>query len=250
MSVPLDVFIISMPESSYRRLKCKEQMVDVGIEFKFIDAVDGRKGLHPLLDKVNQIEFKKQIGREALPAEIGCYTSHFLCWKKCIDLNKPIIILEDDFALSGDFLKVVNTAAGWIDEYGFIRVENSRKKRPTKLIQENNGVRLFRFLKGTFGTTGYMISPAVAEKLISKSSTFNVPVDSFIKHHHLHGVPIYGVDPSAVFEMQPEDGFDSTIGLRKFKTDRLAVRLRLLYSKHKRRLMNRVYNIYFSLRGV
>ena len=50
--------------------------------------------------------------------EVGCFLSHYLLWKKCIDLNEPILILEDDAIITDEF--DIEKIEKLTDEYNFI----------------------------------------------------------------------------------------------------------------------------------
>jgi hypothetical protein len=71
-------------------------------------GVDGRtitsetwkeEGLIPRLDKPTM----------SRPGVQGCFLSHWMLWKKCTDLNEPIIILEHDAIILKDW-ELLNTA--------------------------------------------------------------------------------------------------------------------------------------------
>jgi hypothetical protein len=65
-------------------------------------GVDGRtitetvwehEGIAPRLDKPTMSK----------PGVQGCFLSHWALWKKCVDLNEPIIILEHDAIIQGEW---------------------------------------------------------------------------------------------------------------------------------------------------
>ena len=37
------------------------------------------------------------------PGELGCFASHYLLWEKCLELNEPIVVIEDDAQLEECF---------------------------------------------------------------------------------------------------------------------------------------------------
>lgn len=43
-----------------------------------------------------QLIGENHIGKLSRPGVVGCFYSHYALWKKCVDLNEPIMIFEDD----------------------------------------------------------------------------------------------------------------------------------------------------------
>ena len=43
-------------------------------------------------------------------AEIGCYASHLMLWRRCVEMDQPIVILEDDFNLQPNFVQAHEVA--------------------------------------------------------------------------------------------------------------------------------------------
>ena len=103
-----------------------------------------------------------------LQAKIGCSMSHFLLWKKCVELDQPILILEHDTIFVRDFPKDINFK-------GICQINNPRnatpkgawwsdhmKKRGTEGVHEKTWVRKpnERMIPdGLAGNSAYMIKP-------------------------------------------------------------------------------------------
>ena len=120
-------YIISLKDSTERRRKSAAKLSQLGLHFEFLDAVDGRKGEHPLLGRFNKEKFLLRHGRPSVPGEAGCYASHYLLWQKCVELDRPIVILEDDFELAENAGEAFDVAASLADLYGYIRLESTAK---------------------------------------------------------------------------------------------------------------------------
>ena len=41
-------------------------------------------------------------------SQLGCYASHYSMWEKCVELDYPIIVLEDDAKFKNNFLEVLD----------------------------------------------------------------------------------------------------------------------------------------------
>ena len=240
----MEAFVISLASSSERRNNVKQVLGDVQIPFSFIDAVDGRiEGSHPLLDSYNESQFIYYYGRKAAPGEIGCYASHILAWQKCVELNKPIIVFEDDMTVEAGVHDAFNACEQLIEKYGFIRLEKTRKKPQYKVASVGEQT-LYNFLKVPQCATCYAISPAVAQTFLKHSQEIRMPVDVFIRNVWLHKQAIYGLQPYYVSAGR----LGSIIGKRqKYKDKPLITKIICLGYKARNMLMNAYQQAIFFL---
>ena len=135
----------------------------------------------------------------------GCMISHYHVWKKCIELDQPIVVLEHDSRVvsetyTADFEDVLH-----LDAHRFEQ-DPDRDKDP--VVQDFVNVR-----KGEnqlMGTYGYVIKPHAAERLIKGAHEDGVTAsDMFVKDKY---VKIQVVKPRAVYV----DSHDSLTGDRSF----------------------------------
>lgn len=86
--------------------RCADSCLQVGMPYKFFSAVDGTqsdlifpKDVHPIVNllKITNTSLTK--------SEIACMISHFLLWVKCVELDKPIVILEHDSVMVAPYLE-------------------------------------------------------------------------------------------------------------------------------------------------
>jgi glycosyl transferase, family 25 len=98
----MDIFVISLDRSMDRK-EVFDKHNSKYISYSYHKAVDGKT---IPLDTLDMILRKGSQNYSA--GAIGCAMSHLQLWDKCIELNKPIIILEDDIIVSKDFKKHIN----------------------------------------------------------------------------------------------------------------------------------------------
>ena len=223
----MKVLLISLASSTTRRNNAVAILNRYGIRYDIIDAVDGRLGVDPLLQRYDEKGFIRHRGRKALAGELGCYASHILAWQQVIKLDQPVIILEDDFILRDDFCALIDIAKLWVHQHHFIRLEPWKTKLFYSVAQQDE-VNLVKFLKVPQCTTGYLISPQCAQAFLSASETMILPVDVFIRNTYLHRQAIYGLNPAPV---KPGGDKHSTIGCRKQKMMQPLVRLKKLVTR-------------------
>ena len=87
----MDIFVISLKNSLNRRKEFDR--LNKNINYKYFDAIDGESCIFGKeIVKPSSLGYSKQA--------IGCAISHLSLWNKCIELDKPIIIMEDDAFVS------------------------------------------------------------------------------------------------------------------------------------------------------
>lgn len=223
----MKVLLISLASSTVRRDNAEAILKRHEISYDIIDAVDGRLGIDPLLQRYDETGFIRHRGRKALAGELGCYASHILAWQQVIKLDQPVVVLEDDFILRDDFCALIEVAKLWTNKHHFIRLEPWK----TKLfysVAEQNEIKLVKFLKVPQCTTGYFISPHCAQAFLNASTKMILPVDVFIRNTYLHRQAIYGLYPAPV---SPGGDKNSTIGCRKQKVMQPLVRIKKLVTR-------------------
>lgn len=121
------IFVISLKAAAVRRVSAVKEFERTGIEFEFLDAVNGCDGAANYFNSINKWLFRLNTLRDPLPGEIGCYASHLALWRTCVAMNQAIVILEDDFQLEPDFTATIREIRNLINTVGFIRLQSIEK---------------------------------------------------------------------------------------------------------------------------
>ncbi len=227
------IFIISLKTAIARRAAVTEQLAGLGLSYQFFDAVTGQdalkhfRGIDPTLYRLNT-------RREPMANEMGCYASHLSLWKLSVELNEPIVILEDDCRFYPNFPDAMRATTNLIDEFGFVRLqahERPRKKATgpaSYRILDVAGFSLSYVSDVPLCLVAYAISPAAAAKLVTASATLTAPVDKFMQRTWEHGAPVFVLAPPSV--TTSVHGTASTIGGRSRKSwDPVLLLRRFLY---------------------
>jgi GR25 family glycosyltransferase involved in LPS biosynthesis len=184
--------------------KDQKQPYPYSIKSELLTAEDLRDWIQP--EKYNQFVeqhfFKilqrrqldaKHLGKVSMPGVIGCFYSHLLLWKKCVELGEPIMIFEDDVK----FYRKFNTVE-WDDVLILSIGKSAPDVDPWKTYLENptGGPRAVDWPNSSMpGTSGYAIKPHAASALIKAYRDYYVPSDNAIHqfvckiqcHTHLMG---------------------------------------------------------------
>ena len=108
----MNIYVISLIERKDRMKLFLQQSIKQNIDYKLIEAIDGRE-----LDTDLWIE--KYDNRLLKKGEIGCYMSHYEIYEKEYDLGiNDFMIFEDDCRVVNDFWNKVeevknNTPSDW-----------------------------------------------------------------------------------------------------------------------------------------
>ena len=191
------IVIISLPDSIERRAAATEQFATAGLEFEFFDGINGSTATDPLFEEIDHHQYLLNAGRPPSAGEIGCHASHRAVWQYCVELNEPLIVLEDDAKLGTNFSAAVNAADELIGEFNFIRLQPLRDAPKVKVC--DSGIfTLYYCKKYPHGAVGYAINPAAASALVAHSRILTAPTDKFIKNFWQHGQAMYCLLPDSI----------------------------------------------------
>lgn len=127
------------------------------------------------------------------PGVVGCFYSHYALWEKCVELNEPIMIFEDDVKFFRGYHPV---------EFEGVLIlslgKSSFLKEPWKGYLEHPTGTPYAAKWGNFsmpGASGYAIKPDAARGLIKFYRPYWYPADNAINqfvcplqiHTHLMG---------------------------------------------------------------
>ena len=234
--------IISLDSHIERFHSSRSKVQSLPIDIERLPATNGCDHNEPLTKRYNEKRFVTRNGRKAEPGEIGCYCSHFRAWQKCVEINEPLLVLEDDITVNVDkFASALTVAVKYINKFKFLRMENySNRKEFTRNIHSIGEYQLVENLKQPLNTTCYMIHPDVAREFIRKSLYFDYPVDVFIRNKWIHGQKLYGVKQSGL------DGcaYPSLIGRRKNYSGGGKAKVTKFLFKNRNLIMNGISNLY------
>lgn len=190
-------FIISLSKikSSYETaLKVKEQLDkfqvnaelfegSYGDETKKLFDSQGRKCYPWGVKGPNRLyseEEKSNIANS--PGVLGCFYSHYRLWEKCVELNEPIMIFEDDVVFTRTY-HPVNFQDVLILVLG--NPQKSDKYMPLLTAPQGEPTALDYYQASLPGTPGYAIQPHAAKKLVTEYKNFFLKSDNAINKHFL-----------------------------------------------------------------
>ena len=189
--------MISLQRSEARRAHSKRALENSGLNWEFLDAVDGLQltGTPP---EYHEEKVKRLLGFPLSASEIGCFLSHRLAWAKCIEKNRPVLVLEDDFSFAPHFSEALNSLMSINEDWDLIRLQGLQETADSTVIEFDN-FRIAQNHGDPLGATAYLINPRAAIRLIQCSQDIYEPLDHFIEHQKKHGLKILALKPYPVF---------------------------------------------------
>ena len=199
------IVIINLKRDTERWVTCYNNITSKGVDKKYIsrfNAIDGKS-----LEKEKNIPISVSYLSQkfATPGMIGCFLSHYICWKNIIKDELPWrVILEDDISITNNFMENVNSyiqeldncnktkntwdvlilgGFGWLTPEGpqtsffwrniikFYITFYSFKRKPIQ-VTENCCIPM-----GCGSTCGYILSQRGAKKLLNKIGAVTNHVD-------------------------------------------------------------------------
>jgi hypothetical protein len=172
-------------------------------ELDFIEAVDGKE---LTLEKLNANGFNTLKAwrdpfrnRTLTKGEVGCFLSHARAWKKCLELNEPIMVFEDDAIVNDTFDEAYYTEL--MEEYGFLYLSrNENEPENTKEICTRLEVPAY-----PYNMTAYCIRPDVAHSLLNSGVMQQIiPVDEYLPQV-LNHIPVAALKIDAANQTSREE---------------------------------------------
>jgi glycosyl transferase family 25 len=199
------VRVISLARSADRRASMARQLDAVGsLDWAFFDACESLPGwLHH-----DPAVVRRRLRRDMTGGELGCFASHAALWRWFIDDSTAqlLVVLEDDVVIDPGFFAQLPAFAAALPNTQFVRLY---AKAPTlaRPLAQVMGRHIVRYRGIAFGTQGYVLRRAGAERFLASITNVERPIDDEIDRFWVHGNPNIGVHPFPIMEI----GFASTI---------------------------------------
>ena len=195
----LKTFVINLAGSDDRWETTSKRLTELKVPFERFEAVDGRVSPHPLFERHDDKLRQKYRGRALSGGELGCFASHFLLWQRCVELDEPIVVMEDDIIIRTSFAEAINTAEENIEKLPYLRFSGIHlKRRPYKKICKLGPFDLVDHIRGPAGTQCYVLSPSAAKIFIQHADVWFLAVDDYMDRYWQHNINCYSLMPFPV----------------------------------------------------
>ncbi len=198
ISQPFPVWILNLERSVDRRKYMESHLNELNWRFEMIPAVDGKYLGPEDLKHYSAQEAMKTIQREMKPGEIGCALSHAKMWERILAENiEEVLILEDDVAIKGELLDVLDSRSTFPGDWEFINFRTDVQKIPfgPPVYAE---YRICNFRRYANRTCAYFINAKGARKLCEHVYPIRWAADGLTGRTYISELVSYGIYPDLV----------------------------------------------------
>lgn len=213
----IPVFVVSLPEATDRRARMTKVLESLGLDFEFVDAVDGRQfdvANHP---NYNASKRLRNFGKHLTGGDIGCILSHKKIYQRMVDGNiEQALVFEDDVILRDAFLPVLEkikeapVAYDAVRFFGSPKLERIKARNVYKLDDTHHLTRHSGLPGGSHAT---LMTLKGAKKILKHMERNAYPIDALLGRSWLTGLNWYTVRPGLAAQ---DLSFDSSIGDERF----------------------------------
>jgi glycosyl transferase family 25 len=171
-------YIINLDRSPGRWQRMADRLNSIGAAFERVPAVDGR-----LLSNAEIADVYKPIAGAAAmtPEEVGCFLSHRRCWERIVSGTDAYgCVLEDDMLIAKQAALFLGDDTNWIPgDADIVKIETvGGRVWLDRVVRSLPGVFKLALLRSFhFGSGGYILSKAAAERLLAVTKVFSDAVD-------------------------------------------------------------------------
>jgi glycosyl transferase family 25 len=212
MSLPaipgLMVLLINLDRSERRREQMQARLAAMGLAYERLAAVDGKARWDELAPSVDIVAFQRNVGRDLMVGEIGCYHSHLQAWQQLLDSDcHTLLVLEDDVVFGADFMQALTLALEHRQAWDTLNFNKIRAKQPVRQ-QRMGGFSLNAYRGPLTGMGAYLIQRGTAARLLPSMLPITLPIDLELDRVYLHDLRRLGCEP---FPSHVDDENQSTI---------------------------------------
>lgn len=203
------IHLSKIPSSLKTATDLKNQLESYNMEVEMFEGTYGnvavdlmeseQRTLHPVGIKGPLDPEDEDVKKLMTPGVKGCFYSHYNLWKKCIELDEPILIFEDDIVLTRPFIDV-----DWADVLIVALGHPAKSDRFMHYLTSPEGEPAASEYKLSSmpGCCGYAIKPHAARILLNTYENTYLPADNAINrvilkmqiHNYIMGIALTGKD--------------------------------------------------------
>jgi GR25 family glycosyltransferase involved in LPS biosynthesis len=189
------IHLSKIPASLTTATSLKSQLESFGMDAELFEGTYGndavkmikeeRRTLHPWGIKgppTNGVIEPIDPNLHFVPGIQGCFYSHYRLWQKCVKLNEPIAIWEDDIVLVRPYRPVE-----WTDVLVLALGHPKKTLKYQHYFDAPTGdaAAVDYHQSSMPGCCGYALHPHTAKKLIDIYNKTYLPADNAINQHHV-----------------------------------------------------------------
>jgi hypothetical protein len=176
----IPVFVISLARAPERRSAISQHLTDLDIEYRLIDAVDGKAMAE------SQIAELLAPGKDMHPGAVGCYLSHINVYEIIRDENIEVaLVLEDDARLDPRVRSLLLNGCDYLDwDYCFLDCDDHNDQGPVFYDADSGrmlgtGFTAYSLSSGPQTLHAYLITQSAAINRLANAFPLEWPIDLY-----------------------------------------------------------------------
>lgn len=212
----MKVYCINLERSKERRQNMQAQFKRLSLPFEFINAVDGQAlSDNEVAAVYNKWRTRFCHGKDLTRGEIGCALSHIEFYRRVLEDNSPVFVLEDDVELGAEVKNAFEAVEPFLANATapcLVQLPGLERDMPRSV--GNCREDAFVKVSSAMGTYAYGVNPAAARLLLKAFSPLKFPIDYYGHLVRYYGLNLYVYNHKTIsVDMVSE----STVGEDRFK---------------------------------
>ncbi len=205
------IFVINLRRTRARRDSVGAAFAELGLEFEFVDAVDGSTLTPAQRACYSQWRALFEMGRPMGRGMLGCSLSHLGVYERMSrEQIEVAAVFEDDIAPGPELPILLSSLSALPTDWQVFTLHSlfpSSSPRPIPGPPIIAGHRVCTYARVPFGTQGYAITLSGARRALDVGYPVAFPPDELLFRRRPAGLRVYGIEPSVLVHR----GVDSEI---------------------------------------
>ena len=169
----MEALVINLDRATERLAFQREQLDRLRISWKRLRAVESNE-----VD--SDLDYWSSWSRPLRKTEMACLRSHQAAWKRCLDQDNMVLILEDDVVLHPDTPEFLWTLQQTEDaRIDHVTLETRSRKKVIQKKKHQN-LQIHKLIRDRSGAAAYVLKPHGAKKLLDASQQACALADALI----------------------------------------------------------------------
>lgn len=198
----LPIYVINLQRATERRDYIQQHFADLGLEYEFFDAISSTQS-HPWFARFAPEKARRYRRCGISRSEMACFISHAMLWLRCLELQAPILVCEDDVVIDSKLLAIWPDLTALVERYGFIKLSAlvPRGRGHYRVLEQVGSYKLVEWQRDQSSAIAYLIAPDAARVLLEQAHHICFPVDNYMSLVWFHGVRHISLFPFPCYQV-------------------------------------------------
>ncbi len=202
-------FILHLERATGRRANVDRLRAELPVQSEILAAVDGaRLSAEEVKAAYARSRFAPRYPFALGLPEVGAFLSHRAAWRRIVDDRLDFAcVFEDDAEIDKErFAALLDFAVAERSQWDYVLLPAAGLEPAGVDVVRGSEFALLRPLSPPLRAIGQLVSRAAAERLLSITSPFDRPVDTFLQMAWVTGVTMLAATPAPVRDVSQETG--------------------------------------------